>query len=90
MSKRNVPIKDKLAPVGRLIRATGAARFYHDGDGAGFVWRAWHPLAWVGAPLLLVVHCIVAGVPDTIRNRHDVGVGMKPWFRDHPERLEWE
>jgi hypothetical protein len=90
MSKRGRSMRDKLAPIGRVIHATGAARFYHDGDGAGFVWRAWHPLAWLCAPILFGAHCVVAGVPDTVRNRHDVGFGMKPWFRLHPERLEWE
>lgn len=80
----------KLAPIGRLIRSTGAARFYHDGDGAGFVWRWWHPLTWVLAPLGLVAMCAITGVPEAWRYRHDIGLGMKPWFKDNPDRLEWE
>lgn len=78
-----------LTALGRLIRMLGAARFYRDGSGAGFVWRWWHPLAWVIAPLSFVASVAVAGFPDTWRYRHEIGIGMKPWFKERPEDLRW-
>jgi len=83
-------MNDKLAPVGRLIRAVGAARFYHDGDAAGFVWRWWHPLSWVCAPLMFLALCVADGVPSAWKWREDAGLRMSRWFTLHPEKLEWE
>lgn len=90
MSKRGVRMIDKLSPFGRLLWSSGAARFYHNGDGAGFVWRWWHPLAWVCAPLFFVTLCLVDGVPGAWRWRQDAGLRLAPWFVIHPDRLEWE
>lgn len=83
-------IPAKLTPIGKALRASRAARFYHNGDGAGFVWRWWHPVTWVFAPLTFIVACFLEGAPAAWQNRHEVGFGMDPWFRDHPERLEWD
>lgn len=90
MVKRGKSMSEKLSPIGRLIRLCGAARFYHNGDGAGFVWRWWHPLSWVGAPLLLLLLCVTEGAPSAWRWRQDVGLRLEPWFVLHPEKLEWE
>ncbi|GHC61731.1 hypothetical protein [Limoniibacter endophyticus] len=90
MKKHEKPMRDKLKMVGRVIRASGAARFYHDGDGAGFVWRWWSPVAWVLAPLSFIVACLAIGIPDAWRDRHDFGFGMKPWFIQNPDRLFWD
>lgn len=90
MSKRNKRMRDKLAPLGVIIWLTGAARFYHDGDGAGFVWRWWHPLAWLSAPIFFMLFCAASGVPSAWLNRHEAGFCVSPWFRENPSRLDWE
>lgn len=64
-------------------------RVYRDGDGFGFVWRWWNPLAWIAAPLAFIVGVLVQGVPETLRYKHNLGFGMNPWFVENPERLEW-
>lgn len=83
-------MREKITPVGAFIRASKAGRFYHNGDGAGFVWRWWHPLSWVGAPLMFLALCIAEGVPCAWRWRQDAGLRLSPWFVMNPERLEWE
>ena len=88
--KQNRTIKDKLTPFGKCLRTTGACRFYHNGDGAGFVWKWWHPVAWVLAPILFVILCILEGVPEAIKSRRDIGFKMDPYFIKNPDRLIWE
>ena len=78
-----------MTPIGRLLKFARAVRVYKDGDGHGFVWRWWNPLAGVSAPLLILWAILVQGMPETIRYRHYVGIGVNPWFVEHPEQLEW-
>lgn len=87
--KRGRTIDDKLTPLGRIVRRSRAARWYHDGDGAGFVWRWWHPITWIAAPSLLLASGLIYGFPEAWRSRHEVGLGMKPWFLQNPDRLTW-
>jgi hypothetical protein len=84
------PMSQKISGLGRVLRSSGAARFYHNGDGAGFVWRFWHPLAWIIAPIALIASVIVEGAPSTWRHRHQIGFGMDPWFLKNPDKLRWE
>ena len=78
-----------MTPIGRLLKATRAIRVYKDGDGHGFVWRWWNPVAWVFVPLVIIGSVLMQGIPDTMKYKHDLGLGMKPWFIEHPEKLEW-
>ena len=84
--ERNVA---SLRPIGRIIVKLYAAKLYANGDSAGFVWRWWNPLAWILAPLAVIASILVAGIPETISERHDIGFGVSPWFKQHPERLQW-
>lgn len=78
-----------LTPAGHLIRMLGAARFYRNGSGAGFVWRWWHPMTWVFAPSSFIASVIISGFPETWRYRHEIGIGMNPWFKERPDELKW-
>lgn len=78
-----------MTPVGRAFWALRMVRIYKNGDTHGFVWRYWHPLVWVALPLLFVANALCYGIPETWKNKHELGVGMNPWFVKHPERLEW-
>ena len=78
-----------MTPLARFLKLARVIRIYRDGDGHGFVWRWWNPLTWLIAPLAIAFVILMQGIPQTITNKHDVGVGMKPWFVEHPERLEW-
>ena len=89
MAKRHRPMRSKLSPVGRVIYWTGAARFYHNGDGAGFIWRWWHPLAWIVAPLGFIASVVMVGLPETWSDKHALGFGMNPYFVKHPDKLVW-
>ena len=80
---------DRLTPLGRVIRLLGAARFYHNGDAIFLVWRWWHPVAWFLAALFFTLSAIIEGVPRTCRQREDIGFRVNPYFRRHPEELDW-
>lgn len=64
-------------------------RIYKNGDTHGFVWRYRNPLVWPTLPLLFVANVLAYGIPETWKNKHEIGIGMNPWFVKHPERLEW-
>lgn len=78
-----------MTPVGRTVWALRMIRVYKNGGGRGLVWRYWNPLVWVALPLLLVANVLCYGIPETWKNKHELGVGMNPWFVKHPEQLEW-
>jgi len=78
-----------LTSLGRFLYRGKIIRVYRDGDGHGFMWRWWNPLVWIAAPLAFAFVCLMQGIPEAIKYKHVAGFGMKPWFIDHPERLEW-
>lgn len=78
-----------MTPLGTALKFARVIRVYRNGDGYGFVWRWWNPLAWIIVPLMIAYAVLLQGVPETIRGKHDVGLGLSPWFIEHPERLEW-
>lgn len=78
-----------LNRLGRALKALRMIRVYKDGDGVGFVWRWWNPLTWIAFPSYFALAVLIQGLPETLRYKHYIGIGMKPWFIDHPERLEW-
>ena len=79
----------RMTPLGRVLYHTGCMRMYHDGDGVGWVWRWYHPLVWVFAPLAFILSVVNAGYPITWKDRHELGFGMNPYFVEHPEELIW-
>lgn len=78
-----------LRGFGRLLWALRAIRLYEDGSATGVLWNWWHPLTWIIVPLLVVFSVLAQGVPETIRYSHEIGLGMSPYFIEHPERLKW-
>jgi len=78
-----------MSKFGQVLKRLWLIRVYRDGDGHGFVWRWWNPLVWVVAPMAIGFVILMHGIPETFRRKHEVGIGMKPWFLQHPERLEW-
>lgn len=78
-----------MTRLGRTFLALRMIRVYKNGDTQGFMWRYWNPLVWIAAPLLLIANVLAYGIPETYKNRHEIGIGMNPWFVKHPERLEW-
>ncbi len=78
-----------MTPLGRTLKALRMIRVYKDGSGHGFIWRWWNPLSWVMAPACFIFVVLMQGLPETLKYKHDVGFGMKPWFIENPDRLEW-
>lgn len=74
---------------GIFLKTIFAIRVYKDGDAHGFVWRLWNPATWILAPCTIMLSILMQGIPETFRDMHELGFGMKPWFIKHPERLEW-
>lgn len=90
LDKRDRTIEEKLKPLGLLIRRTGAAKFFHNGDGTGFLWRWWHPLAWVMVPLLIVLQVLIEGIPEMWRSRSDLGLRLPRKFDQETGRFSTE
>lgn len=83
-------MNDKLNFIGKALRNLYIAKFYHNGDGAGFIWNWFNPLSWIVSPLLFIIYIFVEGYPKTIKNKHDIGFGMDPYFVEHPDEIEWD
>jgi len=79
----------KLSLLGRVMYATGSMRTYENGDAIGFVWRWWHPIAWILCPLCLIINVLIYGILQTWEEKHRLGLCMDPWFKEHPEKLKW-
>lgn len=75
--------------LGKAFFYLRVIRVYRNGDGFGFVWRWWNPISWLFAPVLFAISSVLEGVPHTWEDRHNIGIGMDPYFIDHPEQLEW-
>lgn len=74
---------------GKLLHTIRAIQVYRDGDGFGFVWCWQHPIAWILAPTVLFIHMLIEGVPSAWRYRYDAGWGLAPYFKQHPEKIQW-
>jgi hypothetical protein len=79
----------RLAPVGKVMYYTGAAKFYHNGDGSGFVWRYYNPVSWVFIILTIIASILLEGIPETFFRPFDLGFGMDPYFKKNPDQLKW-
>lgn len=75
--------------LGQMFYYLRVIRVYKNGDGFGFVWRWWNPVAWIFAPLLFLISAVLEGVPYTWAERYTLGFKLDPYFVDHPEQLEW-
>lgn len=84
------PMNKKLTPIGRALRFIGVCKFYHDGDGAGFVWRWWHPAAWVLAPLAFCGGVLAQGFSESLKYKHHLGFGLGPYWCSRKAEIKWD
>lgn len=84
------PIKDRLTPLGKFLRVSGVAKFYHNGDGASFIWRWWHPLSWIFVPIVFLLYGFFEGFPTAWMEREDLGIGYPKWAKDDPSSIVWD
>lgn len=57
----------KLGVTGNIIWRLKVARFWHDGDGASFLWNLWNPLCWpllFGGLFCILIMSGVMGLKD--------------------------
>lgn len=80
--------KNKFTFFGKMLYFSYAFAFYLDGDGMQMYARWWHPLSWVLIPILFLLSAIVYGIPYACQYKHEIGIGIKPWFKEHPDRFE--
>lgn len=79
----------QMKPLMKFFYYTGCIKLYKNGDVIGFVWRWWHPLCIAVVPVLFLCSIILVGVMETFKYKHDLGVGVDPFFKRNPEKLEW-
>jgi hypothetical protein len=78
-----------MKPLAKIILRLRIAKFYKNGSGFGFVWNWFNPLSWLVAPILFLTNTILFGIIETWKYRHEVGIGLDPFFKKYPEKLEW-
>ena len=61
-----------MTPIGRLLKATRAIRVYKDGDGHGFVWRWWNPVAWGFLARVIIGARLMKGNPQNKKKSDDL------------------
>ena len=78
-----------MKPLAKFVLWSRICRFYKNGSGFGFVWNWINPLSWIIAPIIFLTHTILYGILETWKYRHNVGLGIDPYFKKHPEKLVW-
>jgi len=78
-----------LRPLGKALWRPHIINIYCNGDGVGFVWVWWNPLAWIVAALVTIITIFMVGVPQAWANKHEFGFGISPYFKANPDRLVW-
>lgn len=75
--------------LGKVIVWLHVCKFYKNGSGVGFVWNWFNPLSWIIAPIIFLTNVFLFGILETWKYRHEVGIGINPFFEKHPEKLVW-
>lgn len=75
--------------LGKIFAYLHVISVYRNGDTYGFVWHWWNPISWVFGPLAFIALAFFEGVPTAIKNKHDVGFGIDPYFVSNRDQLEW-
>lgn len=78
-----------MKPVAKFILWSRMCKLYKNGNSFGFVWNWFNPLSWVCFPILFLTQVIMYGILETWRYKHEIGLGMNPYFKEHPEKLVW-
>jgi hypothetical protein len=74
---------------GKVIVWLHVCKFYKNGSGVGFVWNWLNPLSWIIALIIFLTNVFLFGMLETWKYRHEVGIGIDPFFEKHPEKLVW-
>jgi hypothetical protein len=78
-----------MKPLAKIILWLRIAKFYKNGSGFGFVWNWFNPLSWFIAPIFFLTSVFLEGIIETWEYRHQIGFGIAPYFKKHPDRLVW-
>jgi len=62
---------------------------YYDGDAIGFIVRWWNPLAWIWLMIAVPISILMVGISEWEDIKCGTGISIKPWFKEHSDRLEW-
>ena len=79
----------QMKPLMKFFYYTGCIKLYKNGDGVGFVWRWWNPLCIAIVPVIFLINILIVGIPETFKYKDGLGVGVSPFFKKYPEKLEW-
>lgn len=81
--RQTLTLKQKINKSLRLAKFlyyTGTTKIYHNGDGLGFIWRWYHPLTWVLAPLFILITILLYGFLKSWNRRENLGLRIDPYF----------
>lgn len=78
-----------MKPIAEFIIWARISHFYKNGSGFGFIWNWWNPISWFSFPIIFLTSCVLHGTIETWKYRHNIGLGIDPFFKKHPEKLVW-
>lgn len=78
-----------MKAIARIILWSRMLKFYKDGSVFGFVWNWFNPLSWIFSPIMFLTGIFLYGMLETWKYRYQLGFGMNPYFKEHPEKLVW-
>ena len=76
-----------FSKLGYAIYCTGCWKAWKNGNGSAFVWRWWHPLTWVLVPIVVVAAVLTIGIPETIKDRASLGLGISDYWKQHKKEF---
>lgn len=82
-------VKKEPKTIVKVMYYLGIFKVYHNGDGYGVIGRYWNPLFWLQFIVLFFISTLLSGAIETWKEKHDLGLGIDPWFKEHPEELEY-
>ena len=84
---------DSLATFGKIILATGAAKWYRDGTFFSPSLKWWHPVTWLYVTIFLIIIvpiCLFTEitVKEAIAKLWEDLTVVK-YFKENPDKLRW-
>lgn len=84
---------DSLSVIGKIILATGAAKWYRDGTFFSPSLKWWHPVTWLYVTIFLILAIPVClftetSVKEVITELWEDLTVVK-YFKENPDELRW-
>lgn len=69
----------------KILKYSGAARFFKDGDGVSFVFRWYHPLSW----LLMIIFFPICAFTEDAKIQDTIPFVLNDYWQRHRSNIQW-